>query len=63
MFKEEPLIIFAVRLHLMVLELSLSLSSVIHKVIVDCLVVQAGPFPFNVYLLGLIASYIGDERG
>ena len=55
------MIVLAVRLHLVVLELRLSLSPVIHKVVVDGLVVEGGPFPFDINLLSLIASHIGDE--
>ena len=55
------MIVLAVRLHLVVIELRLSLSPVIHKVVVDGLVVEGGPFPFDINLLSLIASHIGDE--
>ena len=61
LLKEEPLVVLAVRLHLVTLELSLPLSTIIHKVVVDCLVVQGGPLPLDVNLLSLIASHVRDE--
>ena len=61
LLQEEPLVVFAVCLHLVRLEARLALGPVVDEVVVDGLVVEARPLPLDVDLLGLVAGHVGDE--